>query len=104
MQFNPFAQLTEHITALFSGLFVDTTTVVLGLIALAFVVFGAGIIADALGGFMRSRDHSYHMERSQRYLKERNGFERGSAEWLERNYLVNHHIRKAANTQIRRDD
>lgn len=102
--FNPFAQLTEHITGLFTGLFADTTTVVLGVIVLAFVVFGAGVINEALGGFVRSRERSYHLERSSKYLEERAEFDRGSVEWLERDYLFKHHVRKAAHTQIRRDD
>ena len=101
--FNPFELLTEHITNLFSGLFVDATTVTVALIGLAFVVFGTGIIAEMLGGHMRNRDRSYHLERSQRYLDERSELKHGSAEWLERGHLANFHARKAAKTKMRDD-
>ncbi len=101
--FNPFELLTEHITNLFSGLFVDATTVTVALIGLAFVVFGTGTIAEMLGGRMRNRDRLYHLEKSQSYLNERSTLEYGSAEWLERGHLANFHARKAAKTQMRDD-
>lgn len=101
--FNPFAQLTEHITNLFSGLFIDATTVTLALIGLAFVVFGTGIIAEMLGGHMRNKERSYHLKKSQSYLDERSELKRGTAEWLERGHLASLHARKAAKTQMRDD-
>ncbi len=101
---NPFEQLTNHLTTLFDGLFIDSTVIVLGVTTLVFIVFGAGVIAEFLAGITQSRERSFHLGQADKYLAKRASFKRHSAEWLENEYLARHHIRKSAQARLRRED